>query len=431
MAARDDNLSAPQERPDDAGLRAVTTVPSKVRVLIVHPRDLAAPTQGGIQTFLNGLLKYAPQDIDITVAGVTSDRQARPIGETREVLVDGRQAWTLPLAPAGRLPRNPIDIARMVRAQVRLRRLMMDPQTILQVHRPFRPIVLAGRRGPRIQFVHLDQREWPGASGWDRFGHLYQPLTDRELRSIARVFVVTELGAEILRQGHPDSAEKIEFLPVWYDPNVFYPPSAAERQAERAALAARYGWSSDVPLVLFAGRLDANKDPVLAIETLGRFVAAASDLRLLVAGEGPEEDLARQAAVDLGVEGQLRFLGDLQREDLAALMRAVDALLLTSHAEGSPRVVTEALASGVPVVSTMVGDLSGKVANGVNGWLVEEREADALAQGLSWAISQPREGIAAAAAAAVAPYTAEHVLSRVYQTYRELAAAQPAPRRST
>lgn len=420
-----------QARPDDPGLRAVIAGSSKVRVVIVHPRDLAAPTQGGIQTFLHGLLKYAPDDIDITVAGVTSDRRARPIGQIRKVWVADRQAWTLPLAPAGRLPRNPIDIARMVRAQVLLRRLMMDRGTILQVHRPFRPIVLAGRRGPLIQFVHLDQREWPGSSGWDRFGHLYQPMTDRELRSIARVFVVTELGAELLRQEHPESAEKIEFLPVWYDPNVFYPPSAAQRQAEREALAARYGWSGDVPLVLFAGRLDANKDPVLAIQTLGRLVAAGSRPQLLVAGEGPEQDLARQAAVDLGVEGQLSFLGDLSRADLAALMRAVDALLLTSRAEGSPRVVTEALASGVPVVSTMVGDLSRNVVNGVNGWVVEERDSDALAKGLRWAISQPREGIAIAAAAAVAPYTAQRVLSRVYQAYRELAAAQPAPRRST
>ena len=47
-----------------------------VRVLIVHPRDPAAPTLGGIQTFLRDFIKYAPAEFDITFVGTTRDESS-------------------------------------------------------------------------------------------------------------------------------------------------------------------------------------------------------------------------------------------------------------------------------------------------------------------------------------------------------------------
>ena len=395
-----------------------------VRVLIVHPRDLGAPTGGGIQTFLHDFVKHAPKDFEITLAGVTNDRGARPIGRRSRVKAGGGTAWMLPLAASGRLARSPMDLVRMAVGQLRLRRHMLDRQTILQIHRPFRPILLAGHRGPRVQFVHLDMRAWPGPSGWPRMGHLYRPFSDRALARMDRVYVVNDPGVEMLRNAHPQMAERISLLPVWYDDEIFQLPQPGERDAVRADLAERLGIGLAGPTdrwVLLAGRVDPLKDPLLALDVFGRLVAKRA-ATLIVAGEGELRGQLSQEVDAAGLRASVRFVGDLSRDELATLMRASDALLLTSTAEGGgPRVVVESLASGLPVVTTDVGDVRRTVTGGVNGWIAPLGDADALVEGLRWVFDQPREQIAQAAALAVEPYTARRILEPLYATYRRLA----------
>lgn len=402
-----------------------------VRVVIIHPRDIAAPTLGGIQTFLHDLVKHAPADFEITVAGVTDDLRRRPIGRRQLVEVEGGHAWTLPLAPAARLPRNPLDLSRMVIAQLRLRALMLDRRTIVQIHRPFRPFLLAGQRGPRVQFVHVDIRDVQGSTGWKRLARLYRPFSDGALDAMARIFVVNEAAVESLRATHPRIADRIEFLPGWFDEEVFHAPaSASAREVFRAALAARLGLvgsaagaAANDRLVLFAGRLDEVKDPDLALDAFAQVVGAGRGAQMVVAGEGDLRPHLERRAAELGLAERVYLLGDLPREELADVMRACDVLLLSSRAEGGgPRVVLEALACGLPVVGPVVGDIRRTVTSGANGWLATERTPRLLAEGLSWVFGQPREGLAQAATQAVAPYTARRVLEHLYVTYRWLAA---------
>jgi len=58
----------------------------RVHILIVHPRDPAAPTLGGIQTFLRDFIKYAPADFAISFIGTTRDVVARPVGPFRDTV---------------------------------------------------------------------------------------------------------------------------------------------------------------------------------------------------------------------------------------------------------------------------------------------------------------------------------------------------------
>jgi len=113
---------------------------------------------------------------------------------------------------------------------------------------------------------------------------------------------------------------------------------------------------------------------------------------------------------------------------LAELMRAVDVLLLTSRSEGGgPRVVLEALASGLPVVATPVGEVRRTVEHMIDGWLIEDHSSVAAVAGLRWVLDQPFGQLSGAAIAAAQPYTAEKVLDRVYATYRHLATGEDVP----
>jgi glycosyltransferase involved in cell wall biosynthesis len=401
---------------------------SRVRVLIVHPRDLAAPTIGGIQTFLHDFVKYAPPEFEITFAGVTRDTAKYPVGRRRRLEVDGREVWLLPLGPAGALSRNPLSLLRMAFAQARLRREMLTRGTILQLHRPFKPFIFAGHRGPRVQFIHVDIRDWPGPAAWNRLRGLYRQFSDRALNAMAHVFVVNEPGVAILRAEYPQMAERIEFLPVWYDDAVFRPALRGEHDALRGALWARMGLGDGAardPLILFAARLDEIKDPALAIDGYAEFVRTSeTPARLLIAGEGDLRPKLEQQVAALNLSGRVRFIGDRPRDELAILMRAVDVLLLTSRSEGGgPRVVLEALASGLPVVATEVGEVRRTVLHCSNGWLIASPSTPAaVAEGVRWALAEPREKVVEAARAASRPYTARVVLQHVYDTYRQLAA---------
>ena len=146
-------------------------------------------------------------------------------------------------------------------------------------------------------------------------------------------------------------------------------------------------------------------------------------------GDGNARERAALEAhvAERGIGDSTSIVGGQPRDVVAALMAAGDALLVTSVAEGGgPRVVLEALGSGLPVVSTIVGEVRRSVITGRNGWLTEDRSPEALANGLAWALGQPWQEVSRASVEAAKPFVASAVLERLYETYRELAARTPA-----
>lgn len=395
-----------------------------VRVLILHPRDPVEPTVGGIQTFLLDFIKYLPSDFEVTFAGTTANRSARPIGRTSSVRIDGRDVRVLPLSSSAGLPRDPLGLLGVALAQIRLRLTLLRGGRILQVHRPYRSFFLAGQRGPRVQFIHVDIRDWPGPSAWRQVRGMYRSFTSSALDAMDRVFIVNEPGAEIIRREHPALSGRVEFLPVWYDPHTFFAASTDERRELRADLLRELGLDAadDLPLILFAGRLDPIKDPALAFDGLAELHRRGLPARLVVAGQGDVRAKLVEQARGLAVAPFVHFVGDVPRARLAEIMRVSDVLLMTSVAEGGgPRVVVESLASGTPAVATPVGEVRRTIAHRVNGWLVEERTAGAVADGLEWVIRYPPQELRAAALEAARPFPAAAVLERVFAIYRELA----------
>ena len=398
-----------------------------VRVLIVHPRDPAAPTLGGIQTFLGDFIKYSPSDFDLSIAGLTSDPAVRPVGKWLPLTVRGRTVSFLPLGTTKGIPRAPRAAARTATALARLWSAVREDGRIMQLHRPYRVALVARHRGPTVQFVHLDVRDWPGPTGWPKLQSLYRQFSDGTLERMARVFVVNEPGAKLLRAEHPKIADRVEFLPVWYDEDVFHPVDSEARRELLAETVAQLGLDPSAietdRFVLVAMRLTEIKKPLLAIETLAALSKGSGPtVRLVVAGSGELLEASRKRATELGVSDRVHFLGDVARSDVARLMQAFDVLLLTSRSEGGgPRVVLEALACGMPVVSTSVVEIRRTVTSRVNGWLVEEANAEQMAEGVQWVLAQPREQLAPAAVAAAEPFTARRILAGLYETYRELA----------
>ena len=107
-------------------------------------------------------------------------------------------------------------------------------------------------------------------------------------------------------------------------------------------------------------------------------------------GAGPEEETLRELAASLGIADHLRFVGFVNSEEAKALL--AEAHLFLHHSvtgskdgdmEGIPNAVMEAMAMGLPVLSTWHSGIPELVEDGVNGYLVEEHNIEQYAQRLT------------------------------------------------
>lgn len=140
------------------------------------------------------------------------------------------------------------------------------------------------------------------------------------------------------------------------------------------------GLEPDAPLVLFAGRLAAQKgvDDLLNAADLLHHIRPG--VRYLIVGDGPLRGRLEEMARGLHLGGVVQFLG--HRDDVPSLMSACDAVVLPSHYEGLPNVVLEAMLAGKPVVATDAPGTTEVVVDGETGILVPRCRPPRLAQAL-------------------------------------------------
>jgi glycosyltransferase involved in cell wall biosynthesis len=211
---------------------------------------------------------------------------------------------------------------------------------------------------------------WIRLHGSDRF-HLDASLRGRACRralaEAAGILVNAEfMKRELIQRGLPEA--RISVVRNGIDRELFHPDAGPATGPEARE-----------PHILWAGNMVEIKRPDLAIRAFSAMLERyAPDWRkgigtprLTMAGDGPLRPALARLCERLEVAGLVEFTGSLDRHALAARMRKASALLLTSRSEGMPNVVTEALASGIPVVSTAVGDVPSVVKDGINGVIVD------------------------------------------------------------
>jgi glycosyltransferase involved in cell wall biosynthesis len=161
----------------------------------------------------------------------------------------------------------------------------------------------------------------------------------------------------------------------------------------------------------FVGRLTRQK----ALEVAFAAVARVPEARLIVIGDGPDRDRLEDAARDSGADGRIELRGALPRLEALAVVAGSEAALLTSDWENFPHSAVEALAVGVPVVSTAVGGVPEIVRDGENGLLVPAGDADAVAGALSRVLHEDglRSRLSGAARPSVAGLSVEETYGRL------------------
>ena len=168
--------------------------------------------------------------------------------------------------------------------------------------------------------------------------------------------------------------------------------TAKFHRLDRREARAKLGLPTDAPVLVSVGALVERKGFHRVIECLPDLRRGYPALRyLVVGGPGPEGDWGarlRRLVIDLGLQGCVEFLGALAQEELKLPLSAADVFVLATRNEGWANVFLEAMACGLPVVTTDVGGNAEVVDGPGVGTLVAFGRADQLAQAIADALSR-------------------------------------------
>jgi glycosyltransferase involved in cell wall biosynthesis len=241
-------------------------------------------------------------------------------------------------------------------------------------------------------------------------------LTNRAVRwfygQADRVYVPTRATGQALIAGGIDPARIYTFT-RGSDTRAF-DPGRRSRTMRR-----RLGGDGAETIVLYVGRLSAEKGLVALADAFRRAAAARPGLHLALVGDGPGR--AEVAAALAGTPH--RFLGALTGDELAAAFASADLFCLPSQTETFGQVVTEAAASGLPAVVIGKGGAAEQVADGETGLLVPPDDPVALAAAIAVLHDHASVRIAMGARARVAALARpgwDEVFSGLLAGYRDL-----------
>ena len=148
---------------------------------------------------------------------------------------------------------------------------------------------------------------------------------------------------------------------------------------------------------------------------------AHGDVSFLIVGDGPERTRLERTADELGLSEKVHFIG--VRDDVPAVLKLMDVLVLSSLSEGSPNVVLEGMAAGVPVVAVRVGGVPEVVEDGVSGLLVDPGSAPGFSNAVLRLLNdadRAREMGKKGRAIAVENYDINRVVARVEDVFSSL-----------
>jgi len=236
------------------------------------------------------------------------------------------------------------------------------------------------KRENRLGFAYFHGR--PGTPGMPEFDECFATMRRRHAE-IDRVQVTnSEMEALVLETGM--AAEKVHRIPIGIDLETFTPRTHERREAARRAFGLPesafvvgsfqkdgVGWDDGLEPKLIKG-------PDVLVDAIAQARARLPELMVLLTG--PSRGYVKARLERAGVPYRHALLPDV--DAVAQAYDAIDVCVVASRDEGGPRAVLESMATGVPLVTTRVGQAADLVESGVNGRMVDVEDVDALARSI-------------------------------------------------
>lgn len=239
---------------------------------------------------------------------------------------------------------------------------------VVHVHEPFAPSTtlwaVLSARAPLVATFHSGAEP---ARLYDIAG----PVLRRLARRLRVRIAVSEAAAEVARRRLGGRFEVV--------------PNAVDVERFGSAQPGDLGPGTKL---LFVGRLDERKGFAVAVRAFAELAGDRPDLRLVVAGDGPERGEVER--LEEGARARVRFLGTVPNVDLPPVHAACDVFVAPNvGGESFGIVLVEAMAAGLPVVACDIPGFTEVVRDGLDGLLVPPRDARALAGAVARVLDDP------------------------------------------
>jgi glycosyltransferase involved in cell wall biosynthesis len=189
------------------------------------------------------------------------------------------------------------------------------------------------------------------------------------VRNSKNVIVVSSELGDTLSRLCSVSTNRIRFLPPFVDTRMFCPQEGNSSSGSESVFATSKN-------LLFAGGLLKNKGILPLLDAAGKFLPLRPDLHLTFLGDGPLKENIQDWINEQGLEKQVTLAGNVPHTSIPGYMRNAFALLLPSLQEGTPSVLLEALACGLPVIASAVGGIPDLIDHMKNGLLLSPGSAE-------------------------------------------------------
>jgi glycosyltransferase involved in cell wall biosynthesis len=395
------------------------------RIAIFYPCDPVGFVPSGIDTFIRGILRWAPRELDYTLFGATTDSTAHPIGHEIEIAGLNRTSRFVPLVnvdPSARRSLVPLTIRYAWALHRYLGRHSLAEFDILDFHRAEPVALFWNDVRPKNLVMHQDMsviRSSDSDIKWRYLPWLYERFERRIFEIVEQVFCVRQSAVQRYRSLDPGSKAQFEFIPTWVNVEAFESACTQDLRTElRGRVREELGLPADVRLLIFVGRLDRQKDPLLLVDSFQVLRGSEQNVHLLVIGDGALRSEVEKRISAGNLVNQVSLVGAQPPSRIASLLQASDVFVLSSAYEGMPIAVLEALAAGLPVVSTDVGEIRLVVKESINGEISPARTPRAMAQAISSALAKVETLRGRACVDSVRQFSPEIVLGRIYQHHR-------------
>lgn len=240
-------------------------------------------------------------------------------------------------------------------------------------------------------------------------------------RNCQRIIAATEREKLDLVNYYGAEAGNIKVIPCGVNPDRFRPRKAKDR----AALGL-----DDSPLVVYAGRIEPQKGIDRLIKAMACLTNGRRPRLVIIGGDRqsqPEIDRLKRLSGELGLADRLTFMGTIAHERMPDYYNAASVLVVPSHYESFGLVALEALASGVPVVSTDVGDMKYIIRQGDTGYVVDDGSPYSIGRGIDSMLSKPASRAWAHAISATVAHLSWANIARAISRECYRAADEPVP----
>ncbi|MFA4872424.1 MAG: glycosyltransferase family 4 protein [Patescibacteria group bacterium] len=272
------------------------------------------------------------------------------------------------------------------------------------------------QRFPNMPYI-LTMQSGDSESFWGWRTWFWQPLYKKVFSQANAIQAISKYLAE--RAKKYGARGEIRIIPNGVD-SVFFERISDE---ERRRLRQELGLSDDETVVITASRLVSKNGIDTLIKGFSVWRQRGGNGVLLILGKGPQETELRKLSYKLGINTQVKFLGEIPYQELPKYYGAADIFIRPSRSEGLGNAFLEAMASGIPVIGTPVGGIPDFLTHERTGLMVPPDDPEALKDSIARLCSNPelkQKLIQEARKLALEKYSWDvvaHAMNNLFQNY--------------